>query len=89
MLTGHLQSHLGHHLMDHGPAKHQRRYKVSKGAKIRNRYNQVPHLTQDTNDTKSYMIKMFHLLSRFYLSSNVYIFIFTQSMLIRFKRFKD
>ena len=23
--------------------------KVSKGAKIRNRYNQVPHLSQDTN----------------------------------------
>ena len=23
--------------------------KVSKGAKIRNRYNQVPHLTQNTN----------------------------------------
>ena len=23
--------------------------KVSKGTKIRNRYNQVPHLTQDTN----------------------------------------
>ena len=23
--------------------------KVSKGAKIRNRYNQVPHLTQDTH----------------------------------------
>ena len=23
--------------------------KVSRGAKIRNRYNQVPHLTQDTN----------------------------------------
>ena len=23
--------------------------KVSKDAKIRNRYNQVPHLTQDTN----------------------------------------
>ena len=23
--------------------------KVSKGAKIRDRYNQVPHLTQDTN----------------------------------------
>ena len=23
--------------------------KVSKGAKIRNRYNHVPHLTQDTN----------------------------------------
>ena len=28
-----------------------RHYKVSKGAKIRNRYNQVPHLIQDTNDT--------------------------------------
>ena len=24
--------------------------KVSKGAKIRNRYNQTPHLTQDTNE---------------------------------------
>ena len=24
-------------------------YKVSKGAKIGNRYNQVPHLTQDSN----------------------------------------
>ena len=24
-------------------------YKVSKSAKIRNRYNQVPHLTQDAN----------------------------------------
>ena len=24
-------------------------FKVSKGAKVRNRYNQVPHLTQDTN----------------------------------------
>ena len=24
-------------------------YKVSKGAKIRNRFNQAPHLTQDTN----------------------------------------
>ena len=24
-------------------------WKVSKGAKIRNQYNQVPHLTQDTN----------------------------------------
>ena len=27
--------------------------KVSKGAKIRNRYNQVPHLTQDTNVTNA------------------------------------
>ena len=25
------------------------KFKVSKGAKIRNIYNQVPHLTQDTN----------------------------------------
>ena len=24
-------------------------HNVSKGAKIRNRYNQVPHMTQDTN----------------------------------------
>ena len=23
--------------------------KISKGAKIRNRYNEIPHLTQDTN----------------------------------------
>ena len=27
----------------------QTAFNVSKGAKIRNRYNQVPHLTQDTN----------------------------------------
>ena len=26
-----------------------RDWKISNGAKIRNRYNQVPHLTQDTN----------------------------------------
>ena len=26
--------------------------KVSKSANIRNRYNQVPHLTQDTNETR-------------------------------------
>ena len=31
------------------PCKHVHIYKVSKGAKIRNPYNQVPHLTQDTN----------------------------------------
>ena len=30
-------------------ATHTKKIKVSKGAKIRNRYNQVPHLTQDTN----------------------------------------
>ena len=28
---------------------HSNETKVRKGAKIRNRYNQVPHLTQDTN----------------------------------------
>ena len=28
---------------------HSKLYKVSKGAKIRNRYNQVAHLNQDTN----------------------------------------
>ena len=28
---------------------HMMHMKVSKGANIRNRYNQVPHLTQDTN----------------------------------------
>ena len=28
---------------------HNFQIKVSEGAKIRNRYNQVPHLTQDTN----------------------------------------
>ena len=28
-------------------------FKVSKGAKIRNRYNQVPHLTKDTKDKPS------------------------------------
>ena len=27
--------------------------KISKGAKIRNRYNQVPHLTQDTNEEET------------------------------------
>ena len=32
-----------YHDLDHNVSK------VSKSAKIRNRYNQVPHLTQDTN----------------------------------------
>ena len=31
------------------PKTVQNRLKVSNGAKIRNRYNQVPHLPQDTN----------------------------------------
>ena len=33
--------------------------KVSKGAKIRNRYNQVPHLTQDTNKPHVYKAVLF------------------------------
>ena len=32
-----------------GPGEIAKCNKVSKGAKIRNRYNKVPHLTQDTN----------------------------------------
>ena len=32
-----------------GGYKFQRYDKVGKGAKIRNQYNKVPHLTQDTN----------------------------------------
>ena len=32
------------------PIKQDLLLKVSKGAKIRNRNNQVPHLTQDTNE---------------------------------------
>ena len=34
---------------DPGPNENNKAAKVSKGAKIRNRYNQVPHLTQDTS----------------------------------------
>ena len=37
--------------------------KVSNGAKIRNRYNQVPHLTQDTNGkvtNSKYPFRGFH-----------------------------
>ena len=30
-------------------SKQYNKFKVSQGAKIRNRYNQVPHLTKDTN----------------------------------------
>ena len=36
-------------LVDFGSISSQAKDKVRKGAKIRNRYNQVPHLTQDTN----------------------------------------
>ena len=33
--------------------------KVSNGAKIRNRYNQVPHLTQDTNGKASELFRKY------------------------------
>ena len=36
-------------LSDNNQADVSEVFKVSKGAKIRNRYNQVRHLTQDTN----------------------------------------
>ena len=36
-------------------------WKVSKGAKIGNRYNQVPHLTQDTNGKLTYSNGIFTL----------------------------
>ena len=32
--------------------------KVSKGAKIRNRYNQVPHLTQDISGSWSFKVNL-------------------------------
>ena len=41
---GHKLAHLGSFMTNL-----YREIKVSKGAKIRNRYNQVPHLTQDTS----------------------------------------
>ena len=41
------------HSFDNG-FKQQYTYKVSKGAKIRNRYNQVPHLTQDARGVPAY-----------------------------------
>ena len=45
-------------------------YKVSKGAKIRNRYNQVPHLTQDTNGKVNQFIACY-TNSLFILSTNI------------------
>ena len=38
-----------HSYVINAPQRNGSRIKVSKGAKIRNRYNQVPHQTQDTN----------------------------------------
>ena len=40
-------------------------YKVSKGTKIRNRYNQVPHLTQDTNTLKTRPDAMYFCIKAF------------------------
>ena len=53
--------------------------KVSKGAKIRNRYNQVPHLTQDTNGkvTKRSLVYK-------WLMVEVYIQFRKQSLIIQF-----
>ena len=36
-------------IFEHAQVQCTRTIKVGNGAKIRNRYNQVPHLTQDTN----------------------------------------
>ena len=45
--------------------------KVSKGAKIRNRYDQVPHLTQDTNGEVTNSQQTL-ILIRFFSSENVF-----------------
>ena len=37
--------------------------KVSKGAKIRNQYNQVPHLTQDKKPNKGLISRVNYLLA--------------------------
>ena len=43
--------HVTDHQYGHGVESQTHIYiKVGKGAKIRNRYNQVPHLTQDANE---------------------------------------
>ena len=41
--------------------------KVSNGAKIRNRYNQVPHLTQDTNGKPHFWIRICSFLMILFL----------------------
>ena len=43
-----IRYNLVQHLTQHTTWESEKSDKVSKGAKIRNRYNQVPHLTQDT-----------------------------------------
>ena len=40
--------------------------KVNKGAKIRNRYNQRPHLTQDTNGKVKKKRAQFELILNFW-----------------------
>ena len=50
-----------------------RSIKVSKVAKIRNRYNQVPHLTQDTNGKVPYFCQKLGKMSQNLLSAAVVI----------------
>ena len=49
VLSGHLRIDKAKVLMENGSLMKVEGVAVSKCAKIRNRYNQVPHLTQDTN----------------------------------------
>ena len=44
--------------------------KVSKGAKIRNRYNQVPHLTQDTNGSVHWLPQEKHKVQKSSIKGN-------------------
>ena len=59
--------------------------KVSKGAKIRNRYNQVPHLTQDTNGkvTNSQLDTTASKLDKMISPSYHHIFLWQQYQILR------
>ena len=58
--------------------------KVSKGAKIRNRYNQVPHPTQDTNgkvtnsqqtpQTRAKRLTLNHIITKYMFLSSTKLF---------------
>ena len=43
---------------DNEPIRRNGLSKVSKGAELRNRYNPVPHLTQDTNGKVTSLIRL-------------------------------
>ena len=61
--------------------------KVSKGAKIRNRYNQVPHLTRDTNEYNfqiKYSFSALNLLARFFFCLKLFLPYFAFVFEIRF-----